>query len=412
MSTALEDVRQLVTEVGALLEIEKRYPKQNMVERFLEPDKIIQFRASLKRDDGSVDFYRCYRIQHSDMLGCYKGGIRFHLCVDLDEVQALATWMSLKTALVGIPFGGAKGGISVNTRDLSVHELERLVRKYTHRLVNDIGPSCDIPAPDVGTSEREMAWIYDEYRKHKEIARGCVTGKPIELGGSLGRRAATGNGVVFTMLEAMRDFGLTEPRVAVQGFGKVGAHAALACHEHGIRVVAVSDALGGVGNPDGLDVPALMDHMVLNRSVSTFPDAEPIEDLLTCDCEILLPCALESVINRHNAAKIQARLIVEGANGPTMLEADAVLEERGVRVVPDILANAGGVIVSYYEWVQNREGFYWEEKDVNERLHKRMTDAYAKVRDCARERKLSLRKAAYCLALDRILSAMHLRGAQ
>lgn len=412
MGTPLEDVSNLITEIGKLLDIDSRYPRQSMVERFLVPDKIIQFRGSLKRDDGAIDFFRCYRIQHCDTLGCYKGGLRFHPCVNLEEVQALAIWMSLKTALVRIPFGGAKGGISVSSRDLSVNEMERLVRKYTYRLVNDIGPSTDIPAPDVGTSEREMAWIYDEYSKYRENARGCVTGKPISLGGSRGRRAATGNGVFYTMREAVRDLDMKNPTIAIQGFGKVGSHAALACHDSGFRVVAVSDALGGIRNPDGIDIPALVKHMVTNRSVSTFAGGDPLEDLITCKCDVLLPCAMESVINKNNAAEIQARLIVEGANGPTMLEADPIIEKQGITLVPDILANTGGVIVSYHEWVQNREGFYWEEDEVNNRLHKQITRAYSQVRQQAADRGISMRKAAYCIALERIIQAMDMRGAQ
>ncbi len=412
MAGPLEDVNALVTSVGELLDIDKQYPRQNMISRFLVPDKIIRFRASLKRDDGAIDSYSCYRIQHSDVLGCYKGGVRFHPSVQLEEVQALAIWMTLKTALVGIPFGGAKGGVCVSPRDLSVHELERLVRKYTHRLVNDIGPSNDIPAPDIGTSEREMAWIYDEYRKHRENASGCVTGKPVDLGGSRGRRAATGTGVAFTMFEAMRDLDLENPTVAIQGFGNVGSHAALACHRKGLRVVGVGDARGGIYNADGLDIPALVEHALVNRTVARFPAGEPLEDVITCACDVLMPCAIESVINPHNAERIQARLIVEGANGPTMLAADSVLASRDIHVVPDILANAGGVIVSYYEWVQNREGFYWEEADVNERLHKKITEAYARVRAEATERKISLRQAAYGIALEKIIRAMHLRGSQ
>ena len=412
MTTPLDDVRQLVTQTGDLLKIDDLYPRENIIQRFLVPDKIIQFRASLKRDNGSIGSYNCYRVQHSDALGCYKGGIRFHPCVDLAEVQALAIWMTLKTALVGIPFGGAKGGVSVSARDLSVNELERLVRKYTHRLINDIGPSSDIPAPDIGTSEREMAWIYDEYRKHREVARGCVTGKPVELGGSLGRRAATGVGVVFAMMEAVGDLGLTAPTVAIQGFGKVGSHAAIACRENGIPVVAVSDAMSAIRKPGGLDIEALVDHMTTNRSVTSFPDAEPLDDLITCECDILLPCAMESVINKRNASAIRAKLIAEGANGPTMLEADRVLEDKGILVVPDILANAGGVIVSYYEWVQNREGFYWTEDEVTARLRQKITDAFARVRERANEIGVSMRSAAYCLALEKIAMAVHLRGTQ
>ena len=412
MTTPLEDATRLVIETGDLLEIEKLYPRQNIVERFLIPDKIIQFRVSLKRDDGSIDFYKCYRIQHSDAMGCYKGGIRFHPSVDLEEVQALALWMSLKTALVGVPFGGAKGGVSVSSGDLSVHELERLVRKYTHRLVNDIGPEVDIPAPDVGTSEREMAWIYDEYRKYRDNARGSVTGKPIEVGGSLGRKEATGNGVVFSMLEAIRDLGLKNPAVAIQGFGNVGSHAALGCHKHGIKVVAVSDAFGCISNTDGLDIPALVAHMASNSTVTSFPNVEHLDDIISCECDVLLPCALEGVINGLNASDVKAKLIVEGANGPTVLDADKILEKRGVIVVPDILANAGGVIVSYYEWVQNREGFYWSEEKVNDQLHKKITDAYTRVKKHADDLGISLRKAAYCLAIEHISETMNMRGVQ
>ncbi|MFH1708276.1 MAG: Glu/Leu/Phe/Val dehydrogenase [Planctomycetota bacterium] len=412
MVSPLEDVKNLVNEVGRLLDIETTYPGQNIMDRFIMPDKIIQFRASLKRDDGSTDGLMCFRIQHSDVLGCYKGGIRFHPRVDMDEVQALAVWMTLKTALADIPFGGAKGGVAVDPRTLSVHELERLVRKYTYRLVNDIGPSSDIPAPDMGTSEREMAWIYDEYRKHNENARAVVTGKPVELGGSLGRRAATGNGVVFVMLEAIRDMGLKNPSVAIQGFGNVGSHAALGCHSRGIRITAASDVDGTVVNPAGLDIPALVAHVKRTGTVRGFAGGTAGGDILTSACDILLPCALEGVLTETNAARVQARLIVEGANGPTTLAADAILEKRGVTVVPDILANAGGVIVSYYEWVQNREGFYWEEEEVNDRLLKKITKAYGRVRTCAAEKKITLRKAAYCLAIDKIVRAMHLRGTQ
>ncbi len=407
-----DDVTRLVEQTGRTLDIEAQYPGQNIVKRFLQPDKIILFRASLKRDDGSIEGYTCYRVQHSDILGPYKGGIRFHPRVDLDEVKALAAWMSLKTALVGIPYGGAKGGISVDPRELSASELERLVRKYAHRLVDDIGPLIDIPAPDVGTGAGEMAWLYDEYRKHRSDALAVVTGKPLELGGSLGRAEATGNGVVFAMVEALRDLGLERPRVAIQGFGKVGGWAAVGCRERELPVVAASDVTGAVQNPDGLDIAALLEHVREAGGVAGFPGGEPLADLLTCDAEVLLPCALEGVITRENAADIRARLIVEGANGPTTLEADAILEERGVTVVPDILANAGGVVVSYYEWVQNREGFYWEEEEVNRKLLERITGAYATVRDFAAGRSMTLRQAAYCIALDRIARAMDLRGVQ
>jgi glutamate dehydrogenase (NAD(P)+) len=412
MGQELQEAKSLIREVAVLLDAERRYPRQNLVERFLLPDKVIEFRASLKRDDGSTEAILCYRVQHSDALGCYKGGIRLHPKVDLDEVKALAIWMSLKTALVSVPFGGAKGGIGIDPQTFSVQELERLVRKYTFRLINDIGPSNDIPAPDVGTSAREMAWIYDEYRKHREVARGVVTGKPVELGGSLGRTAATGNGVVFAMTEALNELKLTSPRVAVQGFGKVGRHAALACQALGQPVVGVSDISGAIENSQGLDISALIRHVEASGGVTGFPGGRPLNDLPTMDCDVLLPCALGGVLTEANAPRIRARLIVEGANGPTTLAADRIFQERGVLVVPDILANTGGVIVSYYEWVQNREGLYWEEELVSSRLREKIVHAYGRVREHAAERRITYRKAAYCLALDKILCAIEMRGAQ
>ncbi len=410
--SVLDEAQLQVRQAAAILELEALYPKQHLLDRFLMPDKVILFRVTLQRDDGSNVLYEGYRVQHSDVLGCYKGGIRFHLRVDLNEVKALALWMALKTALVAIPYGGAKGGIAVDPGTLSVAERERLTRKYTSYLLNDIGPHRDIPAPDVGTGEQEMAWIYDEYRKHNPDALGAVTGKPVSLGGSLGRAAATGNGVVFVMREALRELGLEKPRVAIQGFGNVGMNAALACHGLGLPVVGVSDISGSLYRADGLDIPALAAHVRATRTLAGFAEAESIPDVLTCPCEILLPCALEGAITEGNAGDIEARLIVEGANGPTTAAADALLQGRGVTVVPDILANAGGVIVSYYEWVQNREGFYWDEATVRERLDITITGAYAKVVARAREQDLSLRQAAYCLGLERIAAGMALSGVQ
>ena len=412
MSNPFEDVSRLIREIGRFLKIDERCPGENIIERFLLPDKVVLFRLSIKGDDGKVSIYSCYRIQHSDMLGPYKGGIRFHPDVNLDEVKALAVWMTLKTALVGIPFGGAKGGISVAPENLSKAELERLVRKYTSRLVYDIGPLIDIPAPDVGTGETEMAWIYDEYRKHSADARSVVTGKPIALGGSFGRAAATGNGVVYTMCEAVKDLGMKDPTVAIQGFGKVGASAAVECARQGFTILAVSDVKGGVHNPKGLDVEALIQFSRKTGGIVGFPQGEPLDDLLGYPCDILLPCAIEQVITEENAASIRARLIVEGANGPTTLDADGVLAARDILVVPDILANSGGVIVSYYEWVQNREGFYWEEEEINRRLFNKITTVYSKVKDYAKDHKRSLREAAYCIALDKIAEGMYLRGVQ
>jgi len=314
---------------------------------------------------------------------------------------------------VTIPFGGAKGGIKVDPTKLSVAELERLVRKYTQGLLNDIGPASDIPAPDVGTSSREMAWIYDEYRKHRTVARGVVTGKPIEVGGSLGRSAATGNGMVCTMMQAIKDLGLKDPTVAIQGFGNVGSHAALACAARGITVDAVNDVYGGIYNNQGINIPALVQHVNQTGSVVGFSGADKLlDDIIAYPCDILLPCALEGAITAENAHMVQARLIVEGANGPVTLDADDVLNDMGVLIIPDILANSGGVIVSYYETVQNRQGLYWEEKKVNDLLYRQITKAYQQVSNMARKQNISYRKASYYLAIDKIARAIIMRGAQ
>ena len=412
MSTVFENAVKLVRETSQILDVDRSYPGKQLVERFIVPDKVIMFRATLQKDDGTMQCYLCYRVQHCDMLGPYKGGIRFHPQVDLDEVKALSLWMTLKTALVEIPFGGAKGGISVDPASLSVSELERLVRKYTHRLVNDISPNIDIPAPDMGTSSREMAWIYDEYRKHREVARAVVTGKPVEIGGSLGRKEATGRGVVCAMMEAVKDLQLKDFTVSVQGFGNVGSHAALDCEARGIKVVAIGDVAGNLYSAKGINVSALVKYREQTGGIKGFPGAEAVADVITCPCDVLLPCAIENAIRADNAERIQAKLIVEGANGPTTPEADAILKRKGVLVVPDILANAGGVIVSYFEWVQNREGFYWEEEEVNQRLFQRLQKAYRRVRDFAAEKKVTQRQAAYCLALDKVFRATVARGVQ
>jgi glutamate dehydrogenase (NAD(P)+) len=412
MATIYENAVALIRETADLLQVNQRHPGLQLVERFEMPDKIIMFRSTLQRDDGTMTCHLCYRIQHNDILGPYKGGIRFHPQVDLEEVKALALWMTLKTALVDIPFGGAKGGIAVDPKTLTAAELERLVRKYTHRLVNDISPNIDIPAPDMGTGQREMAWIYDEYRKHREVARAVVTGKPVEIGGSLGRREATGRGVVCAMLEAVYDLGLKDYSVAIQGFGNVGSHAALDLEARGIRVVGVQDITGGVYRARGLNISDLVRHHQETGGVRGFPGGEPLASAIACPCDVLLPCAMENAVTEDNASAVQARLIVEGANGPTTTAADRILARKGVTVVPDILANAGGVIVSYFEWVQNREGFYWEEDEVNNRLFQRLRKAYSRVKDLAQQKKITLRQASYCLALDKIFRATVARGAQ
>ena len=412
MTDTLSKATKLVREVADLLGLERRHPGQRLAERLTTPDRVITFRMAVQRDDRSVEVFQGYRVQHLDILGPYKGGIRLHPAVDLAEVKALALWMTLKTALVGIPFGGAKGGIAVTPTTLSVQELERLMRKYTIKLGEEIGPSSDIPAPDMGSGAREMAWIYDEYRKGHTVARPVVTGKPLELGGSAGRREATGHGVVCILQAAMRQLGMTSPTIAIQGFGNVGGQAAVELAGLGYKVVAVGDARGAVGNPRGLDIAALSAHTARTGSVVDCPGTEAVADVLTVPCDVLLPCAMEHVITAANAPLIKARLIVEGANGPCEPDADRILSERGVFVVPDVLANAGGVIVSYFEWVQNREGFYWTLADVNARLAERLDDAYQRVAALAKERSISMRQAAYCLAIEKIASGMVLRGVQ
>jgi glutamate dehydrogenase (NAD(P)+) len=412
MGNVFENTMKQVERTSQLLEIDKRYPGSCFVERMRVPDKVIMFRSTLLKDSGDMEVFLCYRVQHSDVLGPYKGGIRFNPLVDLEEVKALSIWMTMKTALVGVPFGGAKGGVAVDPKTLSSMEAERLVRKYAHRLVNDIGPNIDVPAPDMGTGSREMAWIYDEYRKHRDATPGVITGKPVELGGSEGRSAATGNGVVSVMLDAAEDLGLKDYSVAIQGFGNVGRHAALSLRAKGVRIVAVSDVSGCVYRADGIDIDELCTHVDQAGKVAGFGGGDAIDDIVTCACDVLLPCAVENVITKSNASGIQARLIVEGANGPTTPEADEVLAGRDIMVVPDILANAGGVVVSYFEWVQNREGFYWEADEVNRNLYSILSKAYARVRSLAVEKDLSLRDSAYYLATEKVAKAIIARGVQ
>ena len=412
MKNVFDSAISLVERTGELLDFERRFKNMQIIERMRIPDKSIEFRATVQMDNGTLKVFNCYRIQHSDVLGPYKGGIRLNPNVNNDEVKALALWMTLKTALTELPYGGAKGGVAVDPKTLTTTELERLMRKYTFRLVNDIGPNIDIPAPDMGTGAREMAWIYDEYRKHRDVARGVVTGKPIELGGSLGRREATGRGAVCAMLEAARDMGLADFTVAVQGFGNVGMHAAMDLYQRGIKIVCVGDITGTIYSAKGINIPDLVLHQKKTGVLEGFPGTEPMDDVVTCKCDVLMPCAMEEMIRPDNVERVKARLVVEGANGPTTPEADAVLAEKGVVVVPDILANAGGVIVSYFEWVQNREGFYWEENEVNKLLFERLRKVYARVRETAGRRKISLRQAAYCNALERIVMGLIARGVQ
>ncbi|WP_061960924.1 Glu/Leu/Phe/Val family dehydrogenase [Demequina flava] len=379
------------------------------------PRRELQVAVPLRRDDGTTAVFSGYRVQHNFSRGPTKGGLRFSTAVDLDEVRALAMWMTWKCALVDVPYGGAKGGVAIEPRDHSAAELERVTRRYTSEILPVIGPDTDIPAPDIGTDENTMAWIMDTYSVAKgHTVPGVVTGKPIALGGSLGRAGATSRGVAHIAMMAMSSKGI-EPEGAtasVQGFGKVGRGAARLLAEAGVRVLAVSDVDGAIFDGDGLDITRLGAHVDRTGSVVGFDDTESIHpgSLLTLDVDVVVPAAVEGVITAQNAADIRARIVVEGANGPTTQEADAILTDRGVLVVPDILANAGGVIVSYFEWVQSNQAYQWREREVNDRLEEKMTDAWRDVVDYAGAHGLTYRQAATALAVRRVLEAHELRG--
>ncbi|PRD65528.1 Glu/Leu/Phe/Val family dehydrogenase [Malikia granosa] len=385
------------------------------VETLTRPKRILVVDVPIQLDDGSIAHFEGYRVQHNTSRGPGKGGVRFHQDVTLSEVMALSAWMSIKNAAVNVPFGGAKGGIRVDPRRLSRGELERVTRRYTSEIGLIIGPTKDIPAPDVNTNEQVMAWMMDTYSMNVgENATGVVTGKPIDLGGSLGRREATGRGVFTVGQEAAARIGLElkGARIAVQGFGNVGSVAARLFAEAGARVVAVQDHAGTVYREAGLDIPALLDHVRRHGSVLDFPGAEALaqDSFWDVDCEILIPAALEQQITEANAGRIKARLVIEGANGPTTPAADDILHERGVLVLPDVIANAGGVTVSYFEWVQDFSSFFWSEDEINARLIKIMRDAFAAVWQVAEQHRVSLRTATFIIACQRILRARDLRG--
>lgn len=374
----------------------------------------IRVQIALRRDSGEVTPLYGYRVQHNGARGPYKGGVRYHRSADLEEVRALASLMTWKTALVDLPFGGAKGGIAVDPGELSVPELERMTRRYMAQVSYVVGVNRDIMAPDMGTNAQTMAWMMDAYGQRAGHTPAIVTGKPVELGGSLGRDAATGRGVVIVLDEAVRDAGRQpeELSVAIQGFGNVGSWAARLAAAGGYRIVAVSDVKGGIYNPRGLRVNEVMEHIVEAGTVVGYNDAEFVsnDELLELDVDVLIPAALGEVINKTNADRIQADLIVEAANHPVTPVADRVLVEHGKTVVPDILANAGGVTVSYFEWTQNIQQFSWDEDRVNAELTKYLTTAYELVRDRARTEETDLRHAAFAIAVDRVATAAHLRG--
>jgi glutamate dehydrogenase (NAD(P)+) len=378
------------------------------------PFREVRVEVPVRMDNGSLRVFVGYRVHHSGVRGPAKGGIRYHPSTDLNEVRALAAAMTWKTSLVNIPFGGAKGGIGVDPAVMSSGELQRLTRGYIRRLHHFLGPYRDIPAPDMNTNAQVMAWIFDEYSAHHGYTPACVTGKPVELGGSLGREAATGRGVFYVTEALVNDLGmpLAGARVAVQGFGNVGSFAARFFAEAGAKVIGVADQNGGIFNERGLFLPALLDYARTNRTVAGFPASQPIsnDDLLALECDILIPAALQCVITRKNADKIRARIVAEGANLPTTPEADEILAQRGIHVLPDTLTNAGGVTVSYFEWAQNLQQIFWDEEHVNGEMRKILTRAYRQVADLAAQQNISLRFAAYSIAVDRVARAERLRG--
>jgi glutamate dehydrogenase (NAD(P)+) len=379
------------------------------------PKREVTVRFPVQMDDGSTRVYTGYRVWHNVTRGPAKGGMRFHPQVDLEEIRALAMWMTWKCACVKIPYGGAKGGVTCDPKNLSRGELERLTRRFTTEIGDMIGPDSDIPAPDVNTNPQVMAWMMDTYSMHRGYSvTGVVTGKPVSIGGSEGRQEATGRGVIYTVQEAAKGIGLdlNGARVVVQGYGNAGEAAARFIAELGAKVMAVSDSRGGVFNPDGLDLSLVTRHKQETGSVIGTPRTRPVsnDELLELDCDILIPAALEGVITEQNARRIRARIIAEAANGPTSPQADDIFRERGVVVIPDILCNAGGVTVSYFEWVQDREEFFWSIDEINARLRRIMVRAYEDVQRTANEHDVDLRMAAYMLSVSRVAEATLTRG--
>jgi glutamate dehydrogenase (NAD(P)+) len=379
------------------------------------PKRELTVNFPVKMDDGSIRMYTGFRVHHNTVRGPTKGGIRYHPDVSLDEVRALAMWMTWKCSLMNIPYGGAKGGVIVDPHKLSLNELERLTRRYATEISILMNPSGDVPAPDVGTNGQVMAWIMDTYSMNSGFTMpAVVTGKPVEVGGSLGRIEATGRGVMYTTREGLRHLGMRidGTRVVVQGFGNVGSIAARIAHEMGFHVVAVSDVSGGIYNAAGLDIPALLTYQHSNRTIQGFPGTEHTTnaELLTLDCEVLIPAALENQITAANAYQIKAKIIAEGANGPTTPEADEILNERGVFMIPDVLCNGGGVTVSYFEWVQDLQNFFWTEDEINRQLERIMVGAFHLVLKEADRLSIDTRTAAQVLAIRRVAEALMIRG--
>lgn len=412
------------TEVGPwgvyLEQIDRVTPHLGSLARWVEtlkrPKRILIVDVPIERDDGTIAHFEGYRVQHNTSRGPGKGGVRFHQDVTLSEVMALSAWMTVKNAAVNVPYGGAKGGIRVDPASLSTGELQRMTRRYTSEINIIIGPNKDIPAPDVNTNEKVMAWMMDTYSMNQgSTASGVVTGKPISLGGSLGRHEATGRGVFVVGCDAAAKRGMTihGAKIAIQGFGNVGGIAARLFAEAGAKIVAVQDHVSTVVADRGLDIAALQAHVAEAGSVAGFNGADELRDrdrFWSVDCDILVPAALEQQINESNAPEIRAKIILEGANGPTTPAADDILHERGVLVVPDVIANAGGVTVSYFEWVQDFSSFFWTEDEINQRLTRIMRDAFSVVWQLSQEKKVSLRTAAFILGCTRVLQAREMRG--
>ena len=391
--------------------------ERNDYESMKYPERELKVSIPVKMDNGDLRVFEGYRVQHSSSRGPCKGGIRYHEEVDIDEVKALAAWMTFKCAVVNLPYGGAKGAVKVDPSKLSRGELERLTRRFTTSILPIIGPEKDIPAPDVNTNAEIMGWIMDTYSMlHGYAVPGVVTGKSIDIGGSLGRAEATGRGVSIVTGELMQYLNMPEKgaRIAVQGMGNVGSVSAKLLHEKGCHIVAVSDISGGFYHPDGLDIPGILSYIAERKTLEGYAAAgiTPISnrELLTCDCDVLLPCALQNQITGEVAVSVRAKYVVEGANGPTTVEADEILNKKGIIILPDILANAGGVVASYFEWVQNIQELTWEEEQINETLKKIMIRSFGQVRDIVNEHKVSFRIAAYMLAISKLAKAKKIRG--
>ena len=381
---------------------------------FCEPWRELRVSLPVRMDDGRIEVFIGYRVQHNAVRGPYKGGLRYHPHADEDEVRALASLMTWKTALLDIPFGGAKGGIELDPHDLSENELNRVTRRYTRNIHHLLGTYRDIPAPDMGTNAQTMAWIMDEYGQIHGYNPAIVTGKPVEVGGSAGREAATGRGAVYVLQEAMRDLGIDarSARVVVQGFGNVGSWFCRIAHQEGMQIVAVADHTGATYASQGLDIPALVEHVRLNRTVKGFTGGESLnrDDIFSIESDILVPAAIENVITEENAPSISTKLVLEAANHPVTPEADRILSERGIPLLPDILVNGGGVTVSYFEWTQNLQQFSWPEARVNDELKRRIVSAYEAVTAKARETGQTFRQAAFEIGVERVATAARLRG--